>query len=159
MNAIAVFNPKLSRISGFVKFHQCSKHSKTIVQFSFSGFPRNSIHAIHIHKNGITNNEAPCESTCEHYNPHNKLHGNKTLHGKNRHVGDLINNLHSDMNGNFNYMYEDDLIDVKDILGRSVVIHSGIDDLGENRDTDKGSATTGNAGGRIACSVIGIDEC
>lgn len=157
MDAIAIFNPKLSSISGFVKFHQCEEHKTAIVQFSLSGFPRHSIHAIHIHKKGITSIENACESTCEHYNPHNKLHGSIELHGKNRHVGDLINNLHSDMNGNFNYMYEDDLIQVKDILGRSVVIHSGIDDLGENRLKDKGSATTGNAGGRIACAVIGIN--
>lgn len=59
------------------------------------------------------------------------------------------------MNGNFKFVYQDDLIVVDDILGRSVVIHSGIDDLGLNRNSDEGSATTGNAGGRIACAVIG----
>ena len=155
MDAIAVFSPKLSDISGYVKFHQCPEHRHAVVEFNLSGFPRNSIHAVHIHKKGITNLDKPCESTCEHYNPHNKLHGNKDIHGKNRHVGDLINNLHSDMNGNFKFVYQDDLIVVDEIFGRSVVIHSGIDDLGSNRNSDEGSATTGNAGGRIACAVIG----
>lgn len=157
MDAIAVFNPKLSAISGYVKFHQCVYHNNAVVEFNLSGFAKNSVHAIHIHKKGITSLDKPCESTCEHYNPHNKLHGNKDLHGKNRHVGDLINNLQSDSSGNFKYTYEDDLIEVADILGRSVVIHSGVDDLGIYRNKDEGSATTGNAGGRIACAVIGIN--
>jgi Cu-Zn family superoxide dismutase len=45
------------------------------------------------------------------------------------------------------------------VIGRTVVIHSGIDDLGIHRDekSDRGklSSITGNAGERIACSVIG----
>jgi copper chaperone for superoxide dismutase len=156
MDAIAVFNPKVcSNISGFVKFHTCKLHRKTIVEFNLQNLPKNSINAVHIHKKGITSLSDPCGSTCEHYNPNNTLHGSQKIHGLNRHAGDLINNMYSDKNGNFNFVYEDELINVRDILGRSVVIHSGIDDLGVNRDSDKGSATTGNAGGRIACTVIG----
>jgi len=157
VNAIAVFNPKLSPIEGYVKFHQCNYHNQAIVEFILKGFPRNSTHACHIHKYGITSLTDPCGSTCDHYNPYNKLHGSQSLYGTDRHAGDLTNNLKSDSNGDVKFMYIDPLIDVKNILGRSIVIHSGIDDLGVNRDFDKGSATTGNAGGRIACSVIGLD--
>ena len=39
------------------------------------------------------------------------------------------------------------------IIGRSVVCHAGIDDLGEGG--HELSSTTGNAGGRQACGVIG----
>ena len=81
----------------------------------------------------------------------------------NRHAGDLINNLKFDQGGNFKYEYEDSSISLynysKCILGRSIVIHDGIDDLGlgqgKNREE---SLKTGNAGKRIACAVIGLAE-
>lgn len=157
MDAVAVFNPKLSPIFGTVKFHQCHIHRQTVVSFSLQGLPKNSTHACHIHKYGITSLSDPCGSTCDHYNPHNTLHGNMNIHGKDRHAGDLMNNFQSDNDGVVSFSYVDDLINVYDILGRSVVIHSGVDDLGIHRDYDKGSATTGNAGGRITCAVIGLD--
>lgn len=160
MNAIAVFNPLVcSGIEGYVIFQQ--KEGFTIVTFTLRGFKSNSEHGVHIHKYGISSIENACQSTCEHYNPENKLHGSIFRHGNDRHAGDLINNVLSDHLGQFNFAYKDSLIKVEDILGRSVVIHSGIDDLGiyrkdfTNKERQKGSATTGNAGGRIACSVIG----
>jgi Cu/Zn superoxide dismutase len=159
MNAVAIFNDK---IKGSVKFHQCQKHIKTIVEFNLSGFRPHKTHGIHIHRYGILSVENSCDSTCEHYNPHNTLHGSQELYGNDRHVGDLINNLNSDKNGNFQYSYVDDLIDVSDIVGRSVVIHGGVDDLGRWRSDysdpkkQKASSTTGDAGSRIACSVIGL---
>jgi len=39
------------------------------------------------------------------------------------------------------------------IIGRAVVVHSGVDDLGEGGFDD--SKTTGHAGGRLGCGVIG----
>ena len=157
MNAIAVFNPRLSPISGFVKFHQCPVHKTSVISFSLQGLPKNSVHGVHIHKYGITSLSDPCGSTCDHYNPHNKLHGSMLLYGNDRHAGDLCNNVKSDDQGNVEYVYEDPLVKVKDILGRSVVLHMDKDDLGAFRDVNEGSATTGNAGARIACAVIGID--
>lgn len=40
------------------------------------------------------------------------------------------------------------------IVGRSLVIHAGEDDLGTGGDV--GSMTTGNAGARLGCGVIAI---
>ena len=165
VDAICIFDPKSSynptHISGSIHFHQCPEHRQCLVTFELKGFKPFAQHAIHIHENGITKLEGACESTCSHYNPTRKLHGSIRLYGNDRHAGDLINNLIADKEGEFNFQYEDDMINVDDIFGRTVVIHSGVDDLGRYRNVDmgserqKGSATTGNAGGRIACSVIG----
>lgn len=40
------------------------------------------------------------------------------------------------------------------MLGRSVVVHAGEDDLGHGNSAD--SKTTGNSGARLACGVIGL---
>lgn len=42
------------------------------------------------------------------------------------------------------------------IIGRSIVLHQLEDDKGLN--PDEGSKTTGNAGARIACGVVGYDS-
>ena len=73
-----------------------------------------------------------------------------------RHVGDLINNIEADSKGNAQYIYKDDLIQLYgpySIIGRSVVIHEKPDDLGMGGNAE--SLKTGNAGGRVACAVIG----
>jgi len=41
------------------------------------------------------------------------------------------------------------------ILGRAIVVHELEDDLGKGNQTD--SKTTGHAGGRLACGVVGLD--
>lgn len=48
------------------------------------------------------------------------------------------------------------LIGQNSILGRTVVIHAGTDDLGNGGNAE--SKKTGNAGARPACGVIGISE-
>jgi Cu-Zn family superoxide dismutase len=167
INAIAIFDPNSSfnknKIKGSVQFHQCCPEKKTIIKVNLSGFIPNSKNAIHIHEKGITSLENACDSTCKHYNPYNTKHGNKYIHGKNRHVGDLINNIESDKDGNVHITFIDDLVSLThpfSVIGRSVVIHSEIDDLGiyrdENSERGRLSSITGNAGGRIACSVIGL---
>ena len=42
------------------------------------------------------------------------------------------------------------------VIGRAVVVHAGEDDLGKGGFPD--SKTTGHAGGRLACGVIGITK-
>lgn len=156
MKAIAYFNNKYG-ISGSIKLHQKDKKSNTNFRLDLSGFNPKKEHAIHIHEYG--NISGGCMSTGGHYNPYNKNHGNYIINGKNRHVGDLVNNIMSDVYGNVKLNFEDDLVKLMgkySVIGRTIVIHSGIDDLGLGDNIE--SLKTGNAGGRMACAIIGIDK-
>jgi Cu-Zn family superoxide dismutase len=152
-NAIAIFNEK--NIQGYVKFHQCRDTNNVIVFFNLKGFEPNAIHAIHIHEYGDLSDG--CTSLGGHLNLKNKNHGNLG-DINNSHTGDLINNIHTDSNGNFKYSYMDPRLKItgnvsSSIIGCSVVIHKGIDDLGLGENAE--SLKTGNAGARLACSIIG----
>jgi Cu-Zn family superoxide dismutase len=61
--------------------------------------------------------------------------------------------IYADEKGTFYFKYYDPLISVKNIYGRSVVIHAKKDDLGLGNNAE--SLITGNAGNRIACAIIG----
>lgn len=51
----------------------------------------------------------------------------------------------------------DRLVNISDVLGRSFVVHAGVDDLGLGEgDKAEESKKTGNAGARLACGTIGI---
>ena len=163
VSAIAIFgdhstdsNPS-EHIEGSVKFRQCGPLTKCRVTIELKGFKEDRIRAIHVHKWGELRGEG-CAGACEHFNPYNTLHGSYILHGNDRHVGDLINNIQS-VGGKVNIEYYDDMIDLFEspdfnIIGRMVVIHESEDNLGFDRDRDRESATTGKAGKRIACSPI-----
>ena len=157
-NAIAIFNEK--NVKGKVYFHQCNNKKKgLIVEFDFTGFKPNAVHAIHIHEYGDMS--SMCDSLGSHLNLTDNDHGSIFIDIKDSHTGDLINNIHADVNGNFKYKYFDPRISIrgdvsKSIIGCSVIIHFGIDDLGQGiGDKRKESLKTGNAGGRMLCSIIG----
>ena len=44
----------------------------------------------------------------------------------------------------------------RSVIGRTMVIHADVDDLGVGG--HELSKTTGNAGGRLACGVIGLSK-
>ncbi len=158
-NAIAYFDPKHNSygIGGTVKFHQCCPGRPTTIHFSFRGLRPGAIHAIHIHEYG--NLTEGCKSAGAHFNPHATEHGSIYVGGP-RHAGDLINNIQGDANGIFELTYQDPLVslhgDEESVIGRTVVLHAKPDDLGLGN--NKESKITGNAGDRIACSIIGRDK-
>lgn len=73
-----------------------------------------------------------------------------------RHAGDL-GNIHADNTGVAQFTNVDSfisLVGAHNILGRAVVVHADTDDLGRGGFTD--SLSTGHAGSRLACGVIGL---
>jgi Cu-Zn family superoxide dismutase len=145
---IAVFDGK---IKGTVLFTEKSV-DEVLITIDLSGLKKNHKHGFHIHEYGDLSDG--CESMCAHLNPYGKTHGGPNT--INRHVGDL-GNIQSDSNGNANYQFTDSMIKMRgkkcNILGRGLIIHADTDDLGKgNNDL---THTTGNAGKRIACAVIG----
>jgi len=138
-----------SKVSGTIRFEQ--KGSSVSVTGSVSGLTPGK-HGFHVHEFGDNTNG--CTSAGPHYNPHKKEHGAPT--DDNRHVGDL-GNIEAGADGVANVNIEDKQLSLKgdlSIIGRSLVVHADIDDLGKGG--HELSKTTGNAGGRLACGVIGL---
>lgn len=93
-------------------------------------------------------------STGGHYNPDKVNHGSRD--DSVRHVGDL-GNVMADANGVVSTSYSDTVITLfgsRSIIGRAIVLHAAEDDLGKTDHPD--SHKTGNAGGRVACGIIGV---
>lgn len=108
-------------------------------------------HGFHVHEFG--NNTNGCISAGPHYNPHNKTHGSPAH--EMRHVGDL-GNIKSE-GGVAKINLTDAAIQLsgaQNIVGRCLVVHADIDDLGQGG--HELSSTTGNAGARVGCGIIGI---
>ena len=148
MKAVAVFTHK---IKGYVLFTQKDDH--VIVSIELSGLKKNKAHGFHIHEFGDLRND--WISTGGHLNPFSKNHGGRD--DDKRHVGDL-GNIISDDKGKATFSFKDPMISLKNnkrnIIGRAIVIHKGEDDCGKGGHDD--SLTTGHAGGRLDCAVIGI---
>jgi len=125
-SAVAFFDPKNASnngISGWVSF------TPGMCEIQLKGLKGGKVHAIHIHEFGDLTQG--CKSCGGHFNPANCDHGTYLDPSRPRHVGDLINNMKPDRNGNVSLIFKaPDLTDISEILGRSVVIHYHEDDLG-----------------------------
>ena len=94
-----------------------------------------------------------CVTAGPHYNPHGKTHG--APDAAERHVGDL-GNVEVGADGIAHVNMEDaqvQLIGALSVIGRSLIMHQDADDLGLGG--HELSKTTGNAGARVCCGVIG----
>ncbi len=133
---------KYPELRGKVTFTQMT--NGVVVTAEVFGLPykadkcSNGIFAFHIHSGGSCsgNGEDPFANTDGHYNPNNCPHP--------YHAGDL-----PPLFGNKGYAYMSvftDRFTVKEIIGKTVVIHSRYDDFS--------TQPAGNAGEKIACGVI-----
>eukprot|EP01084_Bolivina_argentea_P001419 2615_1 len=144
-----------SKVKGTVVFEQhiTSSHRLTKITAQVSGLTPGK-HGFHIHELGDLSDG--CKSAKGHYNPHKTDHGGPNI--ENRHVGDL-GNIVANKEGNATFELVDELVQLNgenSVLGRSVVVHAGEDDLGKGGFED--SLITGHAGARVACGVIGLSE-
>lgn len=124
------------QLSGCVQFYQ--ENDCVLIVARVSGLPRESetgFYGFHIHQ-GESCSGIDFSGTGSHYNP--------IGHGHPKHAGDLPPLL--SCHGNAYLAVQTDRFSVKEIIGRTVVIHSDPDDFR--------SQPAGNAGKKIACGVI-----
>ena len=143
--AIAVLHATQgNKVEGTVRFTQEGSSVKVVAHVE--GLTAGQKHAIHIHEFGDCSSSDGA-SAGSHYNPEKHEHG---LPDKaQRHAGDL-GNLQADASGKAHLELTVNNITLagnkNPILGRAVIVHAKPDDGGQ---------PVGNAGGRIACGVIG----
>jgi superoxide dismutase, Cu-Zn family len=145
--AVAVLHPtEGSRVTGMVVFTQVG--NKVRVEGMVEGLTPGK-HGFHIHEWGDCS--APDGSFAGgHYNPDNNPHAGPDQ--MKRHMGDL-GNLDANSTGEADYERVDGYVTLNgphSVIGRAIIVHAGQDDLT--------SQPTGNAGGRVACGVIGISH-
>mmetsp|Transcript_1231 Transcript_1231/g.2245 ORF Transcript_1231/g.2245 Transcript_1231/m.2245 type:complete len:161 (-) Transcript_1231:181-663(-) len=149
--AVCIMHPDGdSGVKGLVKMVQPAG-GKTKITAEITGLTAGT-HGFHIHQFG--NLIEGCKTAGPHYNPEGKTHGAPDR--EERHVGDLGNVVAGD-DGKAVFELEDHLVHLTgptSVIGRSFVVHADVDDLGDGG--HELSKTTGNAGARLACGVIGL---
>nr|1SRD_A Chain A, Copper,zinc Superoxide Dismutase [Spinacia oleracea]1SRD_B Chain B, Copper,zinc Superoxide Dismutase [Spinacia oleracea]1SRD_C Chain C, Copper,zinc Superoxide Dismutase [Spinacia oleracea]1SRD_D Chain D, Copper,zinc Superoxide Dismutase [Spinacia oleracea]prf//1206267A superoxide dismutase,Cu/Zn [Spinacia oleracea] len=139
-----------SNVEGVVTLTQ-EDDGPTTVNVRISGLAPGK-HGFHLHEFGDTTNG--CMSTGPHFNPDKKTHG--APEDEVRHAGDL-GNIVANTDGVAEATIVDNQIPLtgpNSVVGRALVVHELEDDLGKGG--HELSPTTGNAGGRLACGVVGL---
>jgi Cu-Zn family superoxide dismutase len=134
-------------VKGNILMMQKTSGGPTLIKGTITGLEPGE-HAFHVHEFGDLSKG--CESAGAHYNPDGVDHGDL----EQGHVGDL-GNITADDSGTADIKIvakRIDLIGERSIVGRSIVVHKDVDDLGKGGDEE--SLKTGNAGDRLACGVI-----
>ncbi|XP_058518742.1 copper chaperone for superoxide dismutase isoform X1 [Ochotona princeps] len=155
-------------VQGVVRFLQLSPE-RCLIEGTIDGLAP-GLHGLHVHQLGDLTND--CSSCGDHFNPDGTSHGGPQ--DAERHRGDL-GNVHADADGRAVFRMEDEQLKVWweggwgpssdvsssdpvvnpkvwDVIGRSLVIDEGEDDLG--RGDHPLSKITGNSGERLACGII-----
>lgn len=130
-------NPELEGTAMFYK----SKYKGIFVKIEVWGLPVSSSSAdapaffgLHIHENGDC--YLPFDKVGNHYNPKMLPHPN--------HAGDLPPLLSN--NGYAFMTVYDEFLELEDIIGKAIIVHSHSDDFK--------TQTSGDAGEKIGCGVI-----
>jgi Cu-Zn family superoxide dismutase len=143
--AIAVLHPTQgSNVAGTVTFSASGDQVKIVADIT--GLTPGK-HGFHIHEFGDCS-DAKAASAGGHFNPEHKQHG--APDAGDRHAGDL-GNIEADASGKAHLDITDKVMKLSgsdSIVGHAVIVHEKADDLK--------TQPTGDAGGRLACGVIGI---
>ena len=140
--AIIRGNQKYPKIKGIFEFRNVKEG--VLVTAKVNGLPtshkicENRIFAVHIHQNGNCSGNMidPFSNVGSHYNPKSCNHP--------EHAGDLQPLFEN--NGYAYYSFITNRFSIKDIIGRSVIIHDSPDDFT--------TQPAGNSGNKIACGII-----
>lgn len=149
MKAIAVFQGKLK--GSYCSFYQDDSKLPVKINVHVKELTPGK-HGFHVHELGNLL-KTDCSECKGHWNPHNRTHGG--LNDINSHAGDL-GNVIANNSGEVNTHITTEKLTLYgkySILGRSIIIHADEDDLGKGDHDD--SHTTGHAGKRLDCAVIG----
>ncbi|KAG8510321.1 Extracellular superoxide dismutase [Cu-Zn] [Galemys pyrenaicus] len=133
------------RVSGLVLFRQPAGGALLEAFFDLEGFPAdsNASRAVHVHEFGDLSQG--CGAAGAHYNPLGVPHP--------QHPGDFGNFAVRDGRvWKYRSGLAPELSGPHSIMGRSLVVHAGVDDLG--RGGNQASVENGNAGPRLACCVV-----
>lgn len=143
--AIAVLTPASeSDVRGIVTFTQSAEGVKIVADIT--GLSPGK-HGFHIHEFGDCSGK-DATSAGGHYNPTSHPHAGPEA--DKHHVGDM-GNLEADASGKAHLELTDKnmkLTGAAGIIGYAVIVHEKADDLK--------TQPTGDAGGRVACGVIGV---
>ena len=134
-----------STVAGKASFEQ--KGKEVVFKLDVEKAPP-GVHAVHIHENGDCSSPDG-KSAGGHWNPTAMAHG-QWGHEK-HHLGDLGNmTVGADGKGTITLTTDKWALSgggTNDVNGKSIIVHEKVDDFT--------TQPTGNAGGRIACGVIG----
>lgn len=143
--AIAVVNPtEGNKVRGVVTYTQAGASVKVVAHIE--GLTPGK-HGFHIHEWGDCNSKDG-SSAGGHFNPANAPHS--APEAAQRHAGDM-GNIEADQSGVAHLEYNDPVMKMNGhgaIIGRGLIVHAKADDLK--------TQPTGDAGGRLACGVIGV---
>ena len=142
--AVAILNSASgSKVTGTVTFTKAGDTVQVVADIT--GLTPGK-HGFHIHEFGDCS-ATDASSAGSHFNPMKKPHG--APDAAERHAGDL-GNLEADSTGKAHLELKDSMLKLSgenSILGRGVIVHEKVDGW---------SQPVGNAGGRVACGVIGV---
>lgn len=138
-----------SLLSGVVNFTETPEG--LLIEADVFDVPDLGEHGFHIHEKGSC--EDGGNAAGGHFNPTNAKHGMLTHDGSAAaHIGDM-GNITIDQNGEGTLSMVLPEVGLKNgkynVAGLAVILHEKKDDMGQ---------PTGNAGGRIGCGVIELDE-
>jgi Cu-Zn family superoxide dismutase len=143
--AIAVLHPtKDSKVEGAVTFTKTGNEIKVVADVT--GLTAGK-HGFHIHEFGDCSSPDG-KAAGGHFNPTKAPHAGHDA--AQRHVGDL-GNIEADSSGKAHLELTDKMMTMSgenSIIGRGLIVHEKADDLK--------TQPTGDAGGRLACGVIGV---